>query len=221
MSTSTNPLIVQYQTSPVDVAHTATQGQHVIAHNISELIDLLKLHQTHDSLSTNILVVVRPRDFDNTDVNLEEFVSMVRSFYKCTFSSKPIYFAITASKPISRLELRSLKNLEISGLVPDSTVFDSTESNKAIQALATGTEYWPLSLIDQPTNKKNKDADQIKLTPRQGEILSLVCNRGISNKKIAQMLDISESTVKVHISAILKAYRVRNRTQLALFAQQA
>ena len=46
--------------------------------------------------------------------------------------------------------------------------------------------------------------------------MTLVAKRGLSNKKIAQVLNISESTVKVHISAILKAYGVRNRTQLAL-----
>jgi DNA-binding NarL/FixJ family response regulator len=46
--------------------------------------------------------------------------------------------------------------------------------------------------------------------------MALVANRGLSNKKIAQILNISESTVKVHISSILKAYGVRNRTQLAL-----
>jgi DNA-binding NarL/FixJ family response regulator len=56
----------------------------------------------------------------------------------------------------------------------------------------------------------------IRLTGRQREIMALVANRGLSNKKIAQILNISESTVKVHISSILKAYGVRNRTQLAL-----
>jgi DNA-binding NarL/FixJ family response regulator len=61
---------------------------------------------------------------------------------------------------------------------------------------------------------------EIKLTDRQDEIFNLVCRRGLSNKKIAQILNISESTVKVHMSAILKAYRVRNRTQLALSGSQ-
>ena len=215
------PLIIQYQISPSEQSQNI-QGQYAFAHNINELLDLLKLHQTHGHLSTTILVVIQTNDFDSSKIDLNEFVSMIRSFYKCTFSTKPMYFAVTATKPITRVELRSLKNLDIIGLVPDSSTFDSKETNRAIQTLATGTEYWPLALIEQPAkgSKKNKDSDQIRLTPRQAEILSLVCNRGISNKKIAQMLNISESTVKVHISAILKAYRVRNRTQLALFAQQ-
>lgn len=217
-SSEARPLIIQYQehSNDTDQISKGIQCQCVIAQSINELIDLLKLHQTHTHLSSNILIVVQ------SGPDIDEFISMVRSFSKFTLSDKDIDFAVLVKEPISRLQLRSLKNLEIVGLVPDSSVYNHTETVKALQSLSTGTEYWPFSLIEQSansSNKKNKD-NQIKLTPRQSEILSLVCNRGISNKKIAQMLNISESTVKVHISAILKAYRVRNRTQLALFAQQ-
>lgn len=62
---------------------------------------------------------------------------------------------------------------------------------------------------------------EIALTPRQGQILHLLSNRGSSNKVIAKTLNISESTVKLHISAILKKYRVRNRTQLAVFSKKS
>ena len=57
------------------------------------------------------------------------------------------------------------------------------------------------------------------LTPRQRQILNIVATRGISNKSIARMLHISESTVKLHMSGILKKFGLRNRTQLALFAR--
>ena len=56
----------------------------------------------------------------------------------------------------------------------------------------------------------------LTLTPRQSQVLKLVCHRGLSNKAIGNILKISESTVKIHISAILKRYGVRNRTQLVL-----
>jgi DNA-binding NarL/FixJ family response regulator len=61
-------------------------------------------------------------------------------------------------------------------------------------------------------------SNQITLTPRQTQILSLISNRGISNKSIALVLKISESTVKTHVGAIMKRYCVKNRTQLALAA---
>ena len=60
---------------------------------------------------------------------------------------------------------------------------------------------------------------KIILTPRQRQILEIVATRGISNKSIARMLHISESTVKLHMSGILKKFGLRNRTQLALFAR--
>ena len=60
---------------------------------------------------------------------------------------------------------------------------------------------------------------KITLTPRQRQILEIVATRGISNKNIARMLHISESTVKLHMSGILKKFGLRNRTQLALFAR--
>lgn len=58
--------------------------------------------------------------------------------------------------------------------------------------------------------------DQIGLTERQTQVARLVCHRGLSNKAVANILNISESTVKIHVSAILKKYGVKNRTQLVL-----
>lgn len=84
---------------------------------------------------------------------------------------------------------------------------------------------------DMTTNKKIHELYKIKkkystkspeiiLTQRQSQILDLISNRGISNKVIAKLLHISESTVKLHMSAILKKYGVKNRTQLVLFSKQ-
>jgi DNA-binding NarL/FixJ family response regulator len=55
------------------------------------------------------------------------------------------------------------------------------------------------------------------LTPRQGEVLSLVL-KGLPNKLIARKLDIAEGTVKAHISAVLQALKVSTRTQALIAA---
>jgi len=73
----------------------------------------------------------------------------------------------------------------------------------------------------QASKKKATSDSDIRLTPRQAQILNIINTRGASNKIIARMLNISESTVKLHIGAILKKYGVRNRTQLAIFSKQA
>jgi Response regulator containing a CheY-like receiver domain and an HTH DNA-binding domain len=56
-----------------------------------------------------------------------------------------------------------------------------------------------------------------QLTPRQREVLEGLRD-GKSNKQIAQDLGLTEGTVKVHVTAILRQLGVRNRTQAAITA---
>lgn len=57
------------------------------------------------------------------------------------------------------------------------------------------------------------------LTEREREVLRLIA-RGATNREIAEILVISEGTVKNHISHILNRLGVRDRTQAALFAHE-
>jgi len=59
-----------------------------------------------------------------------------------------------------------------------------------------------------------------RLTERQISVLKLLC-KGLSNKEICRQLDLSDSTVKAHVSAIFKALNVANRTQAVRAAQAA
>lgn len=60
-------------------------------------------------------------------------------------------------------------------------------------------------------NGSNNRALSTALTPRQREVLTLL-GQGKSNKEIARTLALSEGTVKLHVTAILKALNVNNRT---------
>jgi len=57
------------------------------------------------------------------------------------------------------------------------------------------------------------------LTAREEEILRELAN-GSSNKEIANVLAISEHTVKIHLKNILKKLHMNNRTQAAIYAQR-
>ena len=60
--------------------------------------------------------------------------------------------------------------------------------------------------------------DKMKpLTSRERQIALLVCT-GLRNKQIAQRLDVTEGTVKVHLHNIYVKFAIRNRTMLALLA---
>jgi DNA-binding NarL/FixJ family response regulator len=52
------------------------------------------------------------------------------------------------------------------------------------------------------------------LTERERQIMHLVCE-GQSNKKVGRKLNLSESTVKVHLHYIYQKLAIRNRTMLA------
>jgi len=58
------------------------------------------------------------------------------------------------------------------------------------------------------------------LTPRQIEVLRLVCD-GLRNSEISTLLGTSEKTVKAHMTAILAGLGVINRTQAVLIARRA
>ena len=58
-----------------------------------------------------------------------------------------------------------------------------------------------------------------KLTTRQKEVLDYV-TKGYANKTIAYELGVSEGTIKLHVSSILKTLNVKNRTEAAMRASQ-
>ena len=57
------------------------------------------------------------------------------------------------------------------------------------------------------------------MTKRQMEILRHI-TQGRSNKQIARDLDLSENTIKVHVSAMLRALGLVNRTQAGILGQK-
>jgi DNA-binding NarL/FixJ family response regulator len=58
-----------------------------------------------------------------------------------------------------------------------------------------------------------------ELTPREREVLALLAD-GLPNKLIARRLEISEKTVKAHLTNIFQRIGVTDRTQAALWAQR-
>ncbi|MGD9639015.1 MAG: response regulator [Alphaproteobacteria bacterium] len=111
--------------------------------------------------------------------------------------------------------------LKVNGFIP------KTSSNKiiinVIQKVLAGGIYIPPEisisneefendiLDNQGSTKTNPNLEETSLTPRQKEILTLI-GQGKSNKIIAHELGLSEGTVKLHVTSILKALKVSNRT---------
>ena len=74
--------------------------------------------------------------------------------------------------------------------------------------------YWsPIALAGKNIIVSKLSPIEITLTFRQEQILQLIL-KGMTNCQISRRLNLSESTVKMHIGMILKKYGVRDRTQL-------
>jgi DNA-binding NarL/FixJ family response regulator len=86
----------------------------------------------------------------------------------------------------------------------------------ALTALLQGGEWFepvrPSAVPAQAMHTWTVTAQELGLTPRQGEILDLVLH-GLPNKRIALALHLSESTVKEHVTGILDKLGVRNRVE--------
>lgn len=97
----------------------------------------------------------------------------------------------------------------------------SSELKKAIYMILDEKKYIQPTMIPELNFRlANRDIEKGKLeflTRREKEVLIQVVN-GMSNKEIAINLDISERTVKNHISNIFKKIDVSDRTQAAVFA---
>ncbi len=97
----------------------------------------------------------------------------------------------------------------------------STELKKAIFSVIDGESYIETSLIPLLNSKmieRDIDKDKIELlTRRELEVLKLIAI-GLCNKEVGEKLNISERTVKNHISSIFKKVDVADRTQAAVFA---
>jgi DNA-binding NarL/FixJ family response regulator len=79
--------------------------------------------------------------------------------------------------------------------------------------------WWPRRDIDLGEERDAEISDLIArlktLTPQQTRVLSMLAE-GLLNKQIAFELNVSEATVKAHVSAILQKLGVDSRTQAVI-----
>jgi len=98
---------------------------------------------------------------------------------------------------------------------------DSDDLKKAIFAISRGESFIQPDLIPLMEKKMELKSDEERrldtLTDREIEVLKLL-SFGMFNKEIAEKLNISERTVKNHVSNIFKKIDVTDRTQAAVFS---
>ncbi|WP_422047893.1 LuxR C-terminal-related transcriptional regulator [Shimia sp.] len=107
------------------------------------------------------------------------------------------------------------------GFVPKHSQRDMFR--RALEAIGSGQTFTPEGHVN---SSETADATQdavarlASLTTQQSRILDLICE-GRLNKQIAYELSIAETTVKAHVTAIMRKLGVHSRTQAVLIAKEA
>lgn len=149
------------------------------------------------------------------------------NFIEMLCESYPKLPLIVLSASENPVHIRKCLDFGVSGFVTKSA--PKASLLEAITKVLAGERYIPDSLRESVPDMAQvfdeldigADLETISglITQRQMQILELIA-QGRSNKQIARELDLSENTVKVHVSAILRALGLRNRTQVGILGQK-
>lgn len=123
-------------------------------------------------------------------------------------------------------DIMEFVNAGVSGFVlKDSTFDDFVET---IHSVAAGQKVLPprmtQSLFSQIANaavreKKAETLEDVRMTPRESEVIALI-GEGLSNKEIAQRLEIATHTVKSHVRNVMEKLALHTRLQIAAYSRR-
>ena len=142
------------------------------------------------------------------------FAGVVR--FRSAFPKLPVVIVSGHEEP--RLVSEAM-SLGIAGYIPKST--SRNELSFAISEVMKGSIYIPQQFLHLIGAPKGDDQEQqiLKrlraLTPQQMLVLEMI-RSGLQNKQIAYELKIAETTVKAHVSEILRKLNVFTRTKAVI-----
>lgn len=175
-----------------------------LAHDYSEIFNILEEEQKFDLIVTDLAM---------PGANWLDALKYIHS----KLPETPI---VILSAVFDKEIVQKTIEIGAAGYIP------KTSSNAvimgAVRLVLSGGAYIPPELLNNSLKNQfsaleqispefeNKD-NKISLTPRQIDVLKLMA-KGCSNKIIAHELGLTEGTVKLHVTAILKILNVYNRT---------
>lgn len=186
------------------------QSQYDTVIELKDVLDLKNI--SHDSGDINLVILGVPEGDSDLFVSVQSLKNLLpearivilssdldSSLIRQSFSAGADGFIL---KDISASAFIGSLNLIMLG----EKVFPTSMAS----LLVKGWDSWVANFGSQAL-------DDYDLSEREHEILSCLAN-GDTNKCIARKLDITESTVKVHLKAILRKLGLCNRTQAAIWA---
>jgi DNA-binding NarL/FixJ family response regulator len=134
-------------------------------------------------------------------------------FLRAQYPQTPV---VIVSATEDRQTIRRCIEFGASGFVPKSEPVDNIRA--AVQAVLAGTLWTPADIdltLGGPSEHGDLLARISALTPQQLRVLMML-SEGLPNKLIAYKLNVSEATIKAHVSQILTKLGVDSRTQAVI-----
>lgn len=103
------------------------------------------------------------------------------------------------------------------GFIPKSS--DMPELVAALHQVLDGEPFFPEDLLSQSAECISLTEKIAALTPQQYKVLGMLSD-GLLNKQIAYELNVSEATIKAHMTAIFRKLDVKNRTQAVILLNE-
>lgn len=123
-------------------------------------------------------------------------------------------------------EIMELVNAGVSGFVMKDASFD--EFVATIRSVAGGEKVLPPRMTEslfaqiakEARGRKTQDLlEDVRMTPRELEVIELI-GEGLSNKEIAQRLNIAAHTVKSHVRNVMEKLALHTRLQIAAYSRR-
>ena len=180
-----------------------------LRHLLQDLDDNTKVIEAVDGESVRSFVTAHPHldlallDLKLPGVNGLDLLTELRNGY-------PDLPIVVLSGVEDAATMRAVLVRGAMGFIPKSS------SNRvmlgALQLVLSGGRYLPPELFSAAMATAPGSAMDLKLTERQRDVLKLMV-QGQSNKEICRELGLAEPTVKIHVTAILRALNVTSRAQ--------
>lgn len=181
---------------------------------LSSEFENAKYHES-DSLDSTLMVLNKHRSMSLIllDLNMpgcDNFYGLLR--VKQRFEELPIIvISATETPDVVSQAMEFGAKAYITKTTPTADIIE------AVKTVIGGETWLPESLkeaVAQVDSTIVDVAEQVKaLTPKQFRVLTMV-RKGLMNKQIAEQLNVTEATVKAHISSIFKQFNVKSRTQI-------
>lgn len=162
----------------------------------------------------NIAATAGPADLLLLDLHMKDSDGLTALLdLRHEFPALPV--VVVSASEESRV-VRACQSLGASGFIPKSANLDVMR--EALSQIRDGDIWFDTDVTESEDDTALFDK-LASLTPAQRRILNLV-SQGMLNKQIAYQMEISEATVKAHITAIFRKLDVISRTQAVLVAKQ-